>query len=68
MLLMQCRVLPRIEKWAHVKQVLFSHVLWAAGTCTVLTSISGSLPETLLSESIKGSAAGCIYTLIFVCF
>lgn len=69
---MQCRVLPRIEKWAHVKQVLFSHVLWAAGACTVLTSISGCLPKTPLSESIKGSAwkssvADCVYTLMFVC-
>lgn len=65
---MQCRVLPRIEKRAHVKQVLFSHVLWTAGTCTALTSISGCLPKTPLSESIKGSAwkssvADFIYTL-----
>lgn len=68
---MQCRVLPRIEKWAHVKQVLFSHVLWAAGACTVMTSVSGYQPKTPLWEPIKGfawksSVADCIYTLMFV--
>lgn len=68
---MQCRVLPRIEKWAHVKQVLFSQVLWAAGARTVMTSISGYQPKAPLWEPIKGfawksSVADCIYTLMLL--